>query len=345
MQFARSAAIVENTFLHVAPHTTLICIMLLSAFIRNSYVPARVEIAIQYEKKLYSVARKFSEFLGHDASLADFTEANVAGYLTFYRKSWSPRATNNQRQVLFSLWQDASDRTELLPLLKELPKPRRIKKLKEEKDPPRCWRKAQMRDLVAYIETLDGEICGIPASLWWLSLVLCIHWTSSRIGAMMAVQTEHYDGRGLLVRKHNNTRPQWYRLPKSCRRILEATSPNGREIMWPSPWCMRTVWDKFRGIVEAAGLPSAKGKRNLFHKLRRGTITYCAKVDPAVAQRVAGHRDYSTTATSYVDETVVRQRSAADILYDPMRPCKERQQPTPDRPIYETQTPRFRIYG
>jgi hypothetical protein len=338
---------VEFTAFAVGFHNLELCIMLLSTFIRTIYVPSRVEIDGQYEKKLYSVTRKFSAFLLHEAALADFTESNVANYLTFYRKSWSARSTNNQRQILFSLWQEAADRTELSQFFLEQPRRRRIKKLKEEIDPPRCWRKAQMRRLVAYLQTLDGEICGIPASIWWLSLVLSIHWTSSRIGSMMAVRSEHYDGMGLLVRKQKNKKPQWHKLPRSCRRIIEQTNPNNRKMLWPRPWCMRTVWDKFREIVESVGLPSPKGKRNLFHKLRRGTITYCAKADKAIAQQTAGHRDYATTQKSYVDGTIVRERSAIDVLYDPLKKPKAKPSPTPtERPIlYESKTPQFRIYG
>jgi integrase len=82
---------------------------------------------------------------------------------------------------------------------------------------------------------------------------------------------------------------------------------------------MRTVWDKFRQIVDTVGLPAPKSKRNLFHKLRRTTITYCAKIDPAIAQRTAGHRDYATTLRSYVDQTIVRIPSAADVLFDPLK--------------------------
>ncbi|WP_321376989.1 hypothetical protein [Trichococcus shcherbakoviae] len=324
--------------------------MTLSDLVSKKYLPVRVGISQVYAKNVLATTNRFSRFLGRPAKLADFTEFNVATYLTNYRQHWSARSTNNQRQILFSLWQEAADLAETSAKLRELPRPRRIKKLKEDTERPRCWRKGQMRKLVAYLKTLDGEICGIPASTWWLSLILSIHWTSSRISSMMAVQSADYDGLGLLVRKQKNHRPQWHRLPRSCRRLIEATNPNSREMLWPCPWCMRTLWDKFREIVEAVGLPSKKGRRKLFHKLRRGTITYCAKADPVVAQKVAGHKDFSTTLNSYIDETVVRQKSAIDVLYDPLKPPRPKRKP--DRPassnehlLYESRKPAFRIFG
>ena len=55
--------------------------MLLSTFVSQVYVPARIEIAAQYEKKLYSVAAKFSTFLGRPAKLFDLTDQNVCNYI------------------------------------------------------------------------------------------------------------------------------------------------------------------------------------------------------------------------------------------------------------------------
>jgi len=302
--------------------------MLLTDYIQIVYVPARIDLCLQYRKKLDSVTSKFSEWLRRAAVLADLTEQNIGGYLTFYRQSWSARSTNNQRQVLFSLWQDAADSSKYAPLLAEHPNPRRVRKLAEERDPPQAWRKREIRQLIAYCKELPGLVGDVPASLWWLSLFLTIHWTSSRIGAMLAVKAADYDGRGLLIRKQKNHKPQWFPLPKSCRRIIEQIRPNDRALIWATPWCMRHVWTKARKIIEDAGLPCPKTGRNLFHRVRRTTITYCAKADPAIAQRTAGHRDYATTLRSYVDPRIVRLPSAVDVLFDPMRPHHSRPTPT-----------------
>jgi hypothetical protein len=144
--------------------------MLVTTFIRECYLPARVEICDQYARKLYSVVGKFSAFLGHDAALPDFTEQNVGNYLTHYRKSWSARSTNNQRQVLLSLWIDAADNPKLAALISEQPRPKKIRKLQEDTEPPRCWRKYQIRQLVAHVQTLPGMVGNVPASIWWLSV-------------------------------------------------------------------------------------------------------------------------------------------------------------------------------
>ena len=157
-----------------------------SAFVQTVFVPSRVEISAVYEGNIYSVVRKFSEFLGHPSVLGDFTTKNVANYLTKYRKSWTARSTNNQRQILFTLWQDAADRTELLPLLKELPNRKKVRKLPEELDPPEAWNDDQVNLLMLETASQTGMICGVPAKLWWLSLSLSIYDTSCRISSTLA---------------------------------------------------------------------------------------------------------------------------------------------------------------
>jgi hypothetical protein len=150
---------------------------------------------------------------------------------------------------------------------------------------------------------------------------------------MLAVPSAAFDQNGLLVRRQKNRRPQWFPLPNTCCELIERTVPGRRRLIWQHPWNPRTVWTKMRELVEAAGLPAPRTGRQLFHRLRRTTITLCASIDPAVAQRTAGHQDYGTTLKHYIDPRIVTQRSAADILPDPLA----------DKPIYESHN--LRIYG
>ncbi len=310
--------------------------MRIDSLIRNVYVPSRIALSGQYVKLLYRVANGFSEHLGHPARLCDLTEQNICRYLSAYRRLWSARATNNQRQVLLSLYQDAADRMKLQSLLPPEPNRRRIRKLPEEVDPPTAWTELQVADLFRYCQSLHGRVGDVPACDWWLSLFDAIYWTSSRIGSMLAVHSNHYDGKGLLIHRQKNKRPQWYPLPVSCRELIERTRPGCRRLIWQHPWHPRTVWVKARKIIEEAGLPAPRTGRNLFYRLRRTTITLCARVDPAVAQQIAGHRDYATTLRHYIDPRMLHRKTAVDILPDPL---------DSGTVLYATKTPRFRIIG
>ena len=298
--------------------------MLLSAYLRTIYVPARIELARQYEAKLYSVAGKFSSFLGRPAVLADLTEQTVCAFLGDYRRRWSARATNNQRQILLSIGEDAGER-----LLIAAPRRRGIRKLPEEVDPSEAWTAAHVGLLMVEASKSRGMVGAVPAADWWLSLFLCIYWTSARISSMLAVPSTAMDATGILVRRQKNHRPQWYPLPESCREVIDRTRPETRRLIWEHPWHPRTVWTKARTVIEAAGLPCPRTGRQLFHRLRRTTITLCASVDPGVAQRTAGHADYATTLRHYVDPRLLSCRTAVDVLPNPL----------------SQSTPRFRIIG
>lgn len=86
-------------------------------------------------------------------------------------------------------------------------------------------------------------------------------------------------------------------------------------------------------------LAGSKTGKQLFHRLRRTTITFCAIVDQSVAQRTAGHRDFATTQKYYIDPRIYRSLSAADILPDPLE-----NNHTPSPASYGLKTPVLRIY-
>jgi hypothetical protein len=47
-------------------------------------------------------------------------------------------------------------------------------------------------------------------------------------------------------------------------------------------------------------------------------LTLCDQIDPALAQRQAGHSSYATTKKFYVDRQLSRPVYAADVLNDPL---------------------------
>ena len=305
--------------------------MLLTTLLRKEYLPSRIEICKGYSEALETTLRKYSAHLGYPATVSDFTEQNILAYLMAYRAEWSARSTNNQRANLITLWMAAFD----AGLVDRMPVTRRIRKLKIGRDPPLAWKVDDIGDLLRYCETLSGEFCGIEAALWWRALFGTMYWTGCRIAAMMRTNADCYDrGSGVLVRLQKNKQSQWYPLPTACCDLLDATEPWNRQKLFPYPKYPKTIFVDARRIIEAAGLDCPKHKGlGLFHRVRRTTLSYCAAVDPAIAQRQAAHSSYATTLQSYVDPKIAGQRSAADVLPDPLS----------DEPIYKSLT--FRIYG
>jgi integrase len=193
-----------------------------------------------------------------------------------------------------------------------------VRRIPVELDPPEAWTVEELDRLLLAASQRKGMVDDIPAGRWWLSLLLTIYWTSCRISALIGTHSESYKGDGVLVRKQKNHRPQWYPLPQSCCKAIDATDPKSHELLWPWPKHRRGLWQEMREIVEQAGIPAPKGHNQLFHRLRRTTISLCAMVDPEVAQRTAGHASYATTERHYIDPRIVRKRSAADVLPEPI---------------------------
>lgn len=132
MQSLGSGVIVESIIFPAVIHTLEFCTMLLSTLMRDAYLPSRIELAFGYVEALEITIRKFSHFLGREATVADFSESTIAAFLMDYRKSWSARSTNNRRSHLITLWTAAFDagHTDRMPLT------RRLRKLKTNPDRP-----------------------------------------------------------------------------------------------------------------------------------------------------------------------------------------------------------------
>jgi len=301
--------------------------MRLHAFLQTMYLPSRVEVSRGYAENLHICAKKFSAHLGRDAMLSDLTEQTICDYLSAYRKQWSARSTNNQRTSLVTFALAAWD----YGLIPAPLRTRRIRKLKVHSEPPVAWTVDEMRQLLYTVMAAPGNVGDIPAGAWWKALVLTIYWTGCRVMAVLGAESRCYrPGHGITIVAQKNKRPQWYPLPRSCMACIDALAPMMREHVFPWPKYPKKIYEDFRKLVDASGLDAPKGRLNLFHKIRRTNISYCAAADPAIAQRQAGHADYRTTMSSYVDPTIAGFCSAADVLQDP---------------LYESDTPRFRIYG
>lgn len=273
------------------------------------YLRSRIELTSKYVGSMAAVVRDFGAHLGRDALAADLTDAKVCNYLRAYRQRWSARSTNDRRSILLTLWRAAWEEGLTATL------PRRMRRIPEEHDPPEAWTLEECERLFSEAWNQRGRIDGVPAGAWWLSLCLTVYWTSARITALRSTSTECYrPNEGLLVRRQKNHKSQWFALPLSCCEAIDATEPKARKLLWPWPHCPRYFWTRFRRIVEAAGLPSPKTGRHLWHRLRRTSISLCAAISPTIAQKQAGHSDYRTTLASYVDPRVCLGETAADIL-------------------------------
>ena len=287
----------------------------LPEFLEAVYIPGRIEITCEYAAQLRRRVSQFCAFMGKEPTLDSLNEADLCRFLSAFRKSGrSGVTTNKARQLFLTVWSNAWDNG----LCARPPRLKLIRRVAEEVNPPEAWTVDQVNRLLSTAATWPGSVGEVPARAWWFSLLSVAYWTSCRIGSLLAVPCSSWEDGGLLVRKQKNHRPQWYSLPPSCCAAILETKPATRNLLWPWPKHPRAVWIEMRRIVETAGLPCPRTGRQLFHRLRRTTLSLCAAVDPAIAQRQAGHADYATTLRHYIDPRVSRGRSAADVLPEPI---------------------------
>jgi len=289
----------------------------------HTYLAERPGLSVGYGKLLAATVRHFCAYLGRDPPLAEIDRTMVAGWVTAcLARGQRPSTVNAQARRIRGLLLAAYDDG-----LLDRP-PRRLRRLAECLPPPEAWTVEECRVLLAHLTSLTGRVGSRPASDWFYSLVLTIYWTGARISALLRSTVEDYTpGEGLVVHESKTGKSKYHPLPASCCEAIERVLPESGPI-WPWPMHKRSLWNHFRRYVEAAGLPAPRTHTQLFYRLRRTNASYCALVDPAIAQRQLDHASLATTTRHYLDPRIVRQQSAADVLPDP----------TPQRP-------RLRVVG
>jgi integrase len=273
----------------------------LADYLEQSFLPDRIALSAGYVAEMRRVVRQFG-----NPELSQLSKPLLAEFLRGL--SGSAATTNNKRREILTLWRAAHDDG-------VAPSPAAPRRVPEPSDPPTAWTVEEVGELLWTARHWPGEYNGVPAGIWWESLFSVTYWTAARIGALLKTPWENFSGDRLLVagRTQKNLHGQSHRLPAHCLDRL-ATLPHIGKLIWPWPCCRRWFFNRARRIIERAGLDAPKLGRNLFHKLRRTNISYCAVVDLGIAQRQAGHASSRTTIAHYIAPAITHQATAADVL-------------------------------
>lgn len=274
----------------------------------------RLDLSESYQGQLLTAVRRLEHFARRRLRPADFSAELVAGFLTEYLRTHSPATVNSKRGALLRLWSHAH-RQGLCRPPQEIPKACEIRRI------PTAWTVTEVERLLAECRKQPGTIAATPARFFWPSLVLAVYDTGARIGALRSAHTADFDAgeRRLLIRgEHVKSRTDCvYWLSDQTTAAIAAIVPTCNGRLWDWPHHRRWLWNRFRRIVEAAGLQADKRGMSLFHKLRRTTLSYCAAVDLDLARQQAGHASAATTLRHYVDPRIASRRSAVDVLPRP----------------------------
>jgi len=286
--------------------------VLLSHYLAHIYLAQRPGLSASYCRLLAATVRRLDVFAGRPLAMADVDRELLGRWAAeALGGDLRPATINDRLRMVRTLLLAAYDDG-----LLDRP-PRRNRRLAENHAPPEAWTIIECRRLFAHLAELPGHVGELPADQWWTSLCLTAYWSGCRIGALLRSRAADYQPGGLTVRRQKNGRQQWYPLPAACCEAIERVVPSAG-VIWPWRSHRSTFFGHFRRHIEAAGLPAPRTHCQLFHRLRRTTLSYCAAVDPAIAQRQADHADPRTTARHYIDPRIARGRSAIDVLPDPL---------------------------
>lgn len=284
-------------------------------FYESSYRPLRLADASEQTDAVYrSVINRFGWYLSTEPTFDHLTDEALEEFLAWARRAGRSAATANRlRSHLLAIWRHAWRKRKVDD------QPRDVQKHREPKRLPEAWSLPEFERIIAAAGQVRGTIAGVPAGLWWRSLLLTLFDTGLRHQAAMKARSIDLDAERqtlFVPADHQKQKAdQLFALHADTVRLLCETQPAGRQLLFPWPGRMRDVRDAYRSILKAAGLPH--GPKHLFHKLRRTSGSHlAAATDDGTAQRHLGHSSPSVTAR-YLDPRIVRRLAAADLMERP----------------------------
>lgn len=268
-------------------------------------------------------ARLFTQHLGRPAYVDDLTKPVLSDFRAArFSAGKSPATCNKDQRHLAALanyaWNEG---------LGHEP-PRKLRALAEPTREPIAWSLDELSAQLTVAGGLTGFIGTTPRSLFWPALLLTCYDSGGRIAAVMKARAEDFSPReGILLLRSENQKQraeQRVRLSPQTAEVLDRLLDLYAACLFPWPYDSdgnyRILRKHYRReILAPANLP--RGRRDLFHKLRRTTATGLANAtDEETARAQLGHSHISVTRR-YLDRSKMRQTiQAADVLPRPALP-------------------------
>ncbi|MFO0905686.1 MAG: site-specific integrase [Pirellulales bacterium] len=241
--------------------------------------------------------RWVSEALGRDATLADLNDETLVFLLAWLQKTrgQTPNTVNTTHKNLCCLWRWCRDKGLVFtgPTVKPIRAPRRV---------PRALSHDEFSRIVAAAYRMTGTIGGLPASVWWVTLLqLCTN-TGMRSGELLSLEWQFINwDRGWLIvpaelrkgKYEDGTYALW---PETLAWLSQYRKNEGRILGWERD--RSRYWDLWNNLLDAAGLP--KGRELKTQALRR-TFATVVDLNGGDASRALGHADPTMAKKHYID--------------------------------------------
>ncbi len=288
----------------------------LSDVLEQQYFRLNTRIDSEITRRHYRRAVHWlGEMLGRPARVDDLTDSHLVGLLNWLRatRNQAPRTANGTHQRLAALWRWCRDRD----LVRGGPT---VAALKVAAKVPRCWKDEEITRLVQAADAANGSICGMPARVWWLTLLALEMDTGARAGELLALDWSwiDWDSRTLTVdasvRKGGVAYMVYGLRAETIRWLAAIRKDSGLILAWQGD--RSRYYQRWKSLLEAAGLP--RGRDRVTHCLRRTFATLLERAG-GNATVALGHANRATTLKSYIDPTAALVRHAEQIPFHPLR--------------------------
>ena len=281
--------------------------MLLTDILTDLYTPLRS----LSEKSVYNyrcTISAFSDFLGHEPTLDDLTELQVARFLSHRAKERAVATAAKDRAQLRALheWSARRSLCKHWPQYPPIRVPERV---------PQAWFSTEMQRLLDAAGKEQTTIDGIPGGLWWQALLMVAYDTAERCTALVSLRWRDVQGRHVLFvaeSRKGGRRDVIREIGDDTLAALEAIRGNRGpdDLVFPWPRTRSYLWGRLGIILRRAGLPH--GRRDKFHRIRRTTASYYAAAGGS-AQTLLDHADPATTR-KYLDPRIVTGVAASSVI-------------------------------
>lgn len=303
----------------MSPNTSL------ADYLQTVYRPDRVNLRGPTVRQIQTSINRFAAFLGRPPSLRDLNEETITAFKTAFSsgglsrggRTPAPATINSKVKDLASIWRLAWERRHVDAA------PRKIRRAREPRRQPKAYTVDEMRRIVEAAMVLPGTVglvnrdpYVIERRLWWTALILTCYSTAARIGAVLAVRTEDYDGR-LYLRAETQKQHADQSVSPSPEAVdaIEAIYDPHRPTLFWWPYGRRYLYKYHKDrILTPAGIRSTRSGMDQFQKYRRTGISLVAAENEDLAVKLAGHSSPAITRRNYIDPDVVTPHAAAALL-------------------------------
>ena len=269
--------------------------------------------ALQYAIAVHSL----DLHVGHPVLLSELSAPLVVGWLrSLLAIGRSASTVKSKRQAVVTCWRAAAEEG-IAPPVPKIPKPQVPDKL------PIVWTVEEVNRIWRMVDGLPGYWGDVPIWLAWRIGLGCVWDSGCRLSEMLRARCEHvWADKGWWFvpscNRKGQTRDRLYKLSPDTLGWIRQSLPSEREVLFPFPWQPRQVWDHYRRILQAAGLPCDRTR--MFHCVRR-TVESLAAAEKGTAWAAAciGHTE-AVARRHYISPMVAPGPSLVDVLPRPSSP-------------------------